>query len=345
MNDNNLNSKKDNIFIKVKRHYLAGPLARKELLYSNLNNYELIKNIIKEASHNLRKKNISENSNIVMILNHPKFKEIYFDSKEQWDLLYKYNIIDECISNKSLKIDFIIYDNKNQNYEISKKTLMKYIILNFPIDLFFNSFINFIRKRKDISNEFEKYLINDLLSNNSNINKTKNNEEKNTQDNMDKNENKNIINIKDYLIDNNKFIDILKNKFETISKNQHNLNSFFKIKNIFHEGKEKDENLNLIKDNKSDFNTKTQLDLSKKVSVDYLLDEDDDSFINNNEVLKTVLNPPIQNSQKIIDSKNFFKKIEKNEYYLGIENYKDELIRESMDFLKNNNLYYNYKNY
>ena len=330
--------KKDILFIKVKRNKHTGPSVRREFIYSNLNDYEKINKIIKEALFLLRKKEISNDSIVLKVLYHPKYNEIYFDSKEQWDLLYKYNIIDECISNQSLKIDFIICDKKKYNSinENNKKEIMKYIIQNIPINLFFNFFINFLRKRKDISDEFEKYLINDLLSNNMDIDKTQNNKKYNINKNVE-DENKNIINIKEYFINYNKFLDTLNNKFEIISKNQKYLNSFLKIKNIFHEDKEKNENSSInIKNNPS----RTFLDLNPRASLDSLLDEDDDILTyKNNYVMKTVLNPPTQYVKNLMDDKNFFKKIEKKEYYLGIENYKDELIRESMDFLKNTKLY------
>ena len=42
-----------------------------------------------------------------------------------------------------------------------------------------------------------------------------------------------------------------------------------------------------------------------------------------------------------MDDKNFFKKIEENEYYKGFNNYNADLIRESMDYLNKNKLFEN----
>ena len=64
---------------------------------------------------------------------------------------------------------------------------------------------------------------------------------------------------------------------------------------------------------------------------------DDSSINNDNEILKTALNPPDDYVKKLMDNNNFFRKIEENEYYNGLEKYKDQLIRESMDALKYTN--------
>jgi hypothetical protein len=326
MSDKDLNLKKDKFYIKVKRYNKEGPLAMKEFIYSNLNNYELVNEKIKEAIFNLRrKKTPTEDHIVVLVLNHPKYKEIYFDSKEEWDLLFKYNIIEECINNDSLYLGFMIYEKNNENYislkKTNKKSIIKYIIQNLPINSFFNFFINFLNK-KNILKEFEESFINYLIPNNSD----KKNEENNTTEN--KNEK-----YKEYLMKNNEIIiDTLNKKFERIEKNEKSLKSFIRIQNIIKDDK-KNENINKI-----DNNSKTHLNFTSnhpRTSMDKLFD--DSSINNDNEILKTALNPPDDYVKKLMDNNNFFRKIEENEYYNGLEKYKDQLIRESMDALKYTN--------
>ena len=321
MSDKDSNLKKDKFYIKVKRYNKEGPLARKEFSYSNLNNYKLVNEKVKEAIINIRRKKYGEDHMVELILNHPKFKEIHFDSKEEWDLLFKYNIIEECINNDSLYLDFIIYNkNTTKNYK-NKEVIMKNIIQNIPTNTFFKFFINFLIKR-NLLKEFKESLIIDLIQNN--ISKKK--EENNNSDN--KNEK-----AKEYFIDNKAFIDTLNKKLENISRNEKYLNSFIKIQNILKDNKEKNENINKMNVDKN--NSKTYLNLTPnqlRTSMDILFD---DSLINNdNEILKTALNPPDDYVKKLMDNNNFFRKIEEDEFYNGLEKYRDQLNRESMIALK-----------
>lgn len=345
MKDKDLNQKNDIISLKIKRFKKKGPSVKRDYIYSNLNNYEAINKVIKESIFNQRgKKELEDKQIILMVLNHPNFKEIYFESKDQWDLLYKYNIIDECIINQSLKIDFMIIDKNDKNYiiiyENNKKAFMKYIIQNMPINTLFNSFINFIKEKK-LLEEFEKYLINDLIPINTEIDKTKKDDKNNIIENNNKNKNDGKINKlrEEYFININDFINILNMKMETISRQEKSLISFNKIKNIIKDDKEKNVNINETDINFKK-NSKTYLDLNPRTSIDNLFDEDDGSFIkDNSDILKTALNPPSKYDKILMDNNNFFKKIEKKEYYNGIEEYKDLLIRESKDALKKINYY------
>ena len=65
-----------------------------------------------------KKEQLKENNLIPLIifLEHHNHKKIVINNKEEWDILYNFNIINECIINKNkLKIDYKIIDEKDNN--------------------------------------------------------------------------------------------------------------------------------------------------------------------------------------------------------------------------------------
>jgi hypothetical protein len=362
------NTNKNIYYIKVMKYNISNSsnlsnssnsvVLRREFDYSILNDYDKMYQKINNAIINIIKPKTMNDSFPIIILNHPEIKDIYIYCKEQWNLLYKYNIIQECFNNKSLKIWFILEDQKNKELILShkkiidnKKEIMKYIIKNLSLDLYLNSLTNFLTIN-DLMRDYELYLLNDIINND--INPMTNNDKENLDENINidkilNNKETNLIKKikkmirydKDYYIQLNKdnkdfnnyyihqsdFISILDERFKKFSKQ---LQSFIEIEKILKTDKEKDKSLSDIEQEER-FSHKTSLDLKNDQSLEKMsLISDDNSEINNN-ILLTVLNPPHQYVTNLMSNDKFFKKFNKNEYYIGIEDYKDNLNREYIE--------------
>ena len=346
MKNKEQNTKKDILFLKLKQNK---SFIKREVYYSDLKDFDIIKErIINAISEKEKGKNLY-NFFPVLILNHPEINEIYIYSKDQWDIYYKFNIIEECITNKTLKIDFY---PKIKNEEISSekiirennKIIFKYILQNLPLDLYLNILINFLKENNDILKSFELFLIDELIKND--ISSTPNIVEDDLDENININSiinsggieedkklkiKKSIIGINEineqYYLHRKEFISILDERFKTFSKNQ---KSFEEIKKNFNE---KNNYLSDIKI-KEEYKHKTSLELKNDQSFDRMSLSDDKDEINNN-ILFTVLNPPSQYVKNLMNKDKFFKKFSKDEYYIGLEDYKDQLNREYMEIFRN----------
>ena len=110
-------------------------------------------------------------------------------------------------------------------------------------------------------------------------------------------------------------------------------NNLFKIKEIIgHDDKNKIENNNC--ENKV---LKTSLLLNLEGSISNMSLLEDDNFDNANSgsnVLLTQMNPPPDYIKKLLNDDNFFKQIDKNEYYNGYEFFKDGMNRELFNYCK-----------
>ena len=358
LNENENKAKnKDKYYLKIKKYKQSSPLIiRRSFEYSSLGNYDKINGIIMNVILNLRKEKGIDNHIPILILNHPKINEIFIYSKEQWDFYYKYNIIDECITNKSLTIDFnLINSNKIDDiirkFELNKKNVAKYIIKNIPINIYLNLLINFLKKRHDVSTIFQKYIINELINEDEysfkNTKKTGNtleiiNEEDTINENLNINsiinpgekedqinneERKDIKNKKNningYIIENYEFISVLTDQTKTFYEYEKYLND---IKNVVKEEIE-EKNKNIIEEKNV---SNSSFDLVPGKSFDNLI-KDEDSCDNMKNNLRSVLNLPSQYVPNLLNKDNYFKKFDEREYYIGIEQYKDEINREAME--------------
>ena len=59
--------------------------------------------------------------------------------------------------------------------------------------------------------------------------------------------------------------------------------------------------------------------------------KNEDNCDNAKNYLSSVLNLPSQYVPNLLNKDNYFKKFDEREYYIGIEQYKDEINREAME--------------
>jgi len=249
----------------------------------------------------LNKNSKDPNKNI--ILEHPKLNQLRISNKQEWDFLYKNNIINECIENKIInaeknikscimKINYVKSNSKQEKAKYSD--IMAYIMNNISPDEYISHLLNFLNERKDIINEFKLYLTKILLDLNikQEINKIEENEKKEK-----KRENK-------YIIETNKFFNILEIKLNEI-KNSYQSNNINKSVNKFGIN-DKDEQINHEADDKEDNSLKSIF-----------------NFYESN-----------LNLYKInTDNQNIFGTQSKEEYYEGIKGFKSQLSMVINDYL------------
>jgi len=249
----------------------------------------------------LNKNSKDPNKNI--ILEHPKLNQLRISNKQEWDFLYKNNIINECIENKIInaeknikscimKINYVKANSKQEEAKYSD--IMAYIMNNISPDDYINHLLNFLNERKDIINEFKLYLTKILLDLNikQEINKIEENEKK-----EEKRENK-------YIIETNKFFNILEIKLNEI-KNSYQSNNLNESVNKFR-----------INNNDEQINHEAE-------------DKEDNS-------LKSIFNfyESNLNLYKInTDNQNIFGTQSKEEYYEGIKGFKSQLSMVINDYL------------
>ena len=249
----------------------------------------------------LNKNSKDPNKNI--ILEHPKLNQLRISNKQEWDFLYKNNIINECIENKIInaeknikscimKINYVKSNSKQEEAKYSD--IMAYIMNNISPDEYISHLLNFLNTRKDIINEFKLYLTKILLDLNikQEINKIEENEIK-----EEKKENK-------YIIETNKFFNILEIKLNEIN-NSYQSNNLNKSVNKFGIN-ENDEQINHEAEDKEDNSLKSVF-----------------NFYESN-----------LNLYKInTDNQNIFGTQSKEEYYEGIKGFKSQLSMVINDYL------------
>ena len=79
---------------------------------------------------------------------------------------------------------------------------------------------------------------------------------------------------------------------------------------------------------------KTSITFNSEGSGHFFRDDNFDNINKRNNVLLTQLTPPPNYIKKLLDDNNFFKKIDKEEYYVGIEQFKDDINRKLLDSSK-----------
>lgn len=262
---------------------------------SILNDYNYISNLNKNTNNNAQRK---------MILHHPKLKMIQINNKQDWDFLNENKIINECIESiiinkeKDIRRNIlkINYANKNTENKTTKYIdIVKYIINNYSLDTYFTLLLNFLKSRRDILTDFNFYLINDLLK---------------LKDIQEKGETKaeNIINQKivenKTILENNIILQNLENKFQELKKMK---NNYEQISDIIVDKKYE---ININKKSKS------------MPSPSDIWNEDKENS------MKSVFNIYKSSPDYFIrDSKNsdLFGIQNREEYYNGIDGFKDEL--------------------
>ena len=345
---------KGNIYLKIREYNSSNKrLTKKQMEYSNLNDYDKLNIIINNIIKIQQKTEEVKNHKLIIIINHPKINEIYIYSKEQWNFYINYNLIFECIENNTLKLDYIIVDQFNQDdlkkeCRNNQKLVIKYIIRNIPLNFFLNTLLKFFEDNDEFSQRFKIFLISELF----NTQPVNNKINKDSEENFDDNSTINNINssqtflieyydtnkisekiIKNYYIHKNEFIKILKEQFNNYSKCQ---NCFNGIKSLF---KESDDEINEDK-NKNKYINKTNSNLNIKNDdslgkISLFEDSFDNSIEVNNNPLFTQfnLNYSKQYVMEMMNNEKMFKKINEREYYNGIEILKDELNREFYELI------------
>jgi len=350
----NSNKNKGNIYLKIREYNSTNKrLTKKQMEYSSINDYDKLIIIINNIIKIQQKTEETKNHKLIIILNHPKVNEIYIYSKEQWNFYLNYNLIFECIENNTLKLDYIIIDQINQEdlqkeCRSNQKLVIKYIIRNIPLNFFLNTLLKFFEDNDEFSQRFKIFLISELFNTqpvNNQINKEneENFEDISSINNMNTSQtflieynDTNKISekiIKNYYIHKAEFIQIMEEQFKNYSKCQ---NCFDGIKNLF---KENDDEMNEDK-NKNKYINKTNSNLNIKNDdslgkISLFEDSFDNSIeINNNPLFTQFnLNYSKQYVMEMMNNEKMFKKINDKEYYKGIEILKDELNREFYEVL------------
>lgn len=357
MSKNIANSqKKELIYVKIRSALEeTKPLIKRSLDHSYLSDFNKISALIKNAIINLEKTIELKDFITVIILTHPILSDIYIYSKEQWILYYNFNIIEQCINNKTMKIEYKLLDKNTElkYFRKNKRKIIKYILQNIPLKLFNNIFLKFLKENEKIAKQFECFFTLELINENLEIYNKKETKDNNNLDDFDSNLNINNIASNDeteessdikfqkekkvfskldeeYLLHHNDFLNEIERRLNVFSAEQNNL---FKIKEIIgHDDKNKIENNNC--ENKV---LKTSLLLNLEGSISNMSLLEDDNFDNANSgsnVLLTQMNPPPDYIKKLLNDDNFFKQIDKNEYYNGYEFFKDGMNRELFNYCK-----------
>ena len=366
MSNNLMNKDKERIFLKLKS--LKGSnkpfIKRSSLTYCYLSDYNKISVVINNAIKSLENAKELQDYSTLLILNHPILTDIYIYSKEQWQLYYNYNIIEQCINNKILKMKYelIKKDDSSKYLRNNKKKVIKYILKNISIHLFSKIFFKFLRENEEITKKLECFFIKELLNEKPEKDNNKKNKKENTLDDIDLNININNIlsneeteessndivdqNLKkkklfpkldkEYILHTVDFLKTLEEQFKAFSEKEENL---CKIREITGEESENDKISNDKDIGMKTMKTSLKLNLEESISNLSIFDEDfNENIDKENNVLLTQMNPPPNYIKKLLNDDNFFKKIDREEYYMGIEKFKDEINRQFFKYNNNKNL-------
>ncbi len=264
---------------------------------SILQNYDFISNLNKNMNSNVQRN---------MILHHPKLNMIQINNKQDWDFLIENNIINECIENiiinkeKNIRRNIlkINYANKNTENRTTKYIdIVKYIINNYSFEKFITLLLNFIKSRKDVLTDFNFYIINDLLK----LKDLQEKAEKNEENILSQEMVENKTNFESDL-----FLQNLENKFNEIKE----------MKKLY------DTKSDIYFEKKFDKNSNTTINTNNMTTQSDLYSKDKDNNI------KSVFNIYKSSPDYYkIDSKNgnLFGMQNREEYYNGIDGFKDEL--------------------
>ena len=181
-------------------------------------------------------------------LKHKDLKKIIIYNNDEWNFLYNYNIIHECISKNKLRLDYEITDpnkiiDEEKRQENSFK-IIQYIIKKIPQHFHLEILTKFLDSNKEIGELFKKFFMNEIMNiSYDEIMKKNKNNEKQKIDKLINNYNENYIykkENKDYYIKSNEFIEmfneqILNNNINIIN----GINNIIKEKNMDNQNIEK----------------------------------------------------------------------------------------------------------
>ena len=293
--------KKEKFSLKIKDINSGG---YKNIYYIDpliLTDYEKIQaEIIK-----INQSNNNNEKNFAIILEYPKKNSLSTEiltikTKEEWNFLYNYNIISECINKNKLKINIkkISELTEKDNLDNIIKIIMEEKITK---TFYFNSLINFINQNNYLE-EFKLFFINELFK--SYLDKGKD---------KDKNNNYSILIDKEIKTIENKVMPAFVNTFNKKYLNSLKLiDSLDNIKAIIDGKNEKKEEIE-----KNEMNT-----INNTMAIKSYSDDDkNNSDIDENQNNKTTLNYKKENNlllletkideKKYFDNNNYFKKFKK----------------------------------
>lgn len=348
--------KKDLIYIKIRSALEESkPLVKRTLDHSQLNDFNKVDTLIKNAIKNLEKSINIKNYITVINLTHPTLQNIYIYSKEQWLLYYNFNIIEQCINNKTMKIEYELLDKNEElkKFRKNKRNVIKHIMKNIPLKLYIKILIKFLKENESISKKLELFftqeLINENLETYNKIEKKENNLDdidinlniNNIVTSNDETEESSDIKIQkeklfpkldmEYVLHHDDFLKTLDKQLNIFSDNQKKI---LKIKQLLEDDDDKNKIENENNSNQA-LKTSLKLNLEGNYSNMSLFEEDNyDSINQKSNVLLTQMNPPPDYVKKLLTDDNFLKKPDKNEYYMGIEYFKDEMNRKIIDTCK-----------
>jgi hypothetical protein len=331
--------KQEKYILKIKENKSKSSYKVREFKHSILNDYEKISETINKVTLEIKKRNNLVGVVPIYIIKHPEIQKVYIYGKQLWDLYFKYNIINECFNDCAIILEFILYEEKEIENLTKSKTIinnkteiMKYIIKKISFNTLFKTFNEYLKKRIDIAEDYENFLISQIMNDNikDNINDD-NNENKNDdiekekQSNEKDKENKKDENYyQEYFICCKDFCNIIDNKYKTFSSH----NKFLEeIKNLFVEEDEQDKNKIILDKNNVSFNYNLSSQKIGSLRGISLMREDSNN-INENNAIFSAITLSDEYIKKLMNSQRLFKNINKEDYYSGIENYKDILNRE-----------------
>ena len=110
---------------------------------------------------------------LIIYLNHPKNKEIAIYDKDGWNILYNYNIINECVKKNTLKIDYEEIDkneviNNNKLKEENLNLILNNILPILPDNYYFHIISKFFSKNKYIEELFKQFFLKQIKESNIN---------------------------------------------------------------------------------------------------------------------------------------------------------------------------------
>ena len=300
-------------------------LKKVDINLSLLNDYETILKKIYEV-YNENAVKITKIDLIEIYLNHPIINNYTIYNKDEWNFYYNYNVINECISNNKLKIDYKIIKNlDNNNKDIKSKNdkkVIEYIMEKLPNKFYFKILFTFFNEYKNIGELFKNYFINELIKSNLNENEKldtnieiKSDEHKNNNIVIDNNNNKNINN--KYLIKTEEFLNLLLLRYNK------SLNNINKIIDDNFEEKVKIQN---DIENSENFN---QIYFSEEKCHKNTIFEclDENKFL--------AYSTKNKDKKLFFDEKHYLKKHNKEEYYDGFDKFKDFLNNELSNIIIN----------
>lgn len=281
----------------------------------NNNQYTLLSNdihflldynkIIEEIIERFEKSNTSKQNCILFLTHYPTSLEIKVNNKEEWDFLYNYDIINECINkNYKMKISYKIEKDITQIKRNSNefKEIIKYILSNkIPKSYYLKLLYKFMNK-DDISEKFQLFLLNELKP----LGSKEIMSEKNNYDILKTSKSK--INDEQYFTEENKNNYLIKTEeFQKIFNISEIMKSIKKVKDIINKESEQKINIDDIKEKETN---KIEKEESKNILLDLMNKEI--------EILKS----------DYLDEKKNLIKFNPETYYSGIETLKENLERE-----------------